>query len=104
MKPLILVLEDMHWADSASLALLHYISRAILNEKILVLVTFRREEIGRDAEGRLHPLADTLNLMGREGLFQTGFPDASVVLRTGGRDRCKGPGCRQRRFRCLTID
>jgi len=68
-KPLILVLEDIHWADSASLALLHYISRAILNEKILVLVTFRSEEIGRAAEGRLHPLAETLNLMGREGLF-----------------------------------
>ncbi len=69
-KPLILVLEDMHWADSASLALLHYISRAIINEKILVLVTFRSEEIGRDAEGRLDPLAETINLMGREGLFR----------------------------------
>lgn len=69
-KPLILVLEDMHWADSASLALLHYISRAIINEKILVLVTFRSEELGRDAAGRLHPLIETLNLMGREGLFK----------------------------------
>lgn len=69
-KPLILVLEDMHWADSASLALLHYISRAILNEKILVLVTFRSEELSRDAEGHLHPLVETINLMNREGLFR----------------------------------
>jgi tetratricopeptide (TPR) repeat protein len=69
-KPLILVLEDMHWADSASLALLHYISRTVVGEKILVLVTFRSEEIGRDAEGRLHPLAKTVNLMSREGLFR----------------------------------
>ncbi|MFC1486382.1 AAA family ATPase [Thermoproteota archaeon] len=69
-KPLILVLEDMHWADSASLALLHYISRAIINEKILVLVTFRSEELGRDAEGRLHPFVETINLMGREGLYR----------------------------------
>jgi tetratricopeptide (TPR) repeat protein len=69
-KPLILVLEDMHWADSASLSLLHYISRAIVNEKILILVTFRSEEIGREAEGRIHPLAETLNLMGREDLFK----------------------------------
>ncbi|PVX23276.1 MAG: hypothetical protein CW691_11090 [Candidatus Bathyarchaeum sp.] len=68
-KPLILVLEDMHWADSASLALLHYISRAIINEKILVLVTFRSEELGRDIEGRLHPLVETVNLLGREGLY-----------------------------------
>ncbi|MGD9130786.1 MAG: DUF2791 family P-loop domain-containing protein [Candidatus Bathyarchaeota archaeon] len=69
-KPLILVLEDMHWADSASLALLHYISRAITNEKILVLVTYRSEELGRDAEGRRHPLVETVQLMGREGLFE----------------------------------
>ena len=69
-KPLILVLEDMHWADSASLALLHYISRTVTGEKILVLVTFRSEELGRDAEGRLHPLVETVNLMCREGLFR----------------------------------
>jgi tetratricopeptide (TPR) repeat protein len=69
-NPVILVLEDIHWADSASLALLHYISRAIVNEKILILVTFRSEELGRDAERHLHPLAETLNLMGREGLFK----------------------------------
>jgi tetratricopeptide (TPR) repeat protein len=69
-KPLILVLEDMHWADSASLALLHYISRAIVNEKILVLVTFRSEELSKDTEGHPHPLVETINLMGREGLFR----------------------------------
>jgi len=70
MKPLILVLEDMHWADSASLALLHYISRAICNEKILILTTFRSKELGRDADGRPHPLLATVQLMGREGLFK----------------------------------
>jgi len=69
-KPLILVLDDMHWADSASLALLHYISRAIANEKILVLVTYRIEELGRDAGGYPHHLAETIQLMGREGLFK----------------------------------
>jgi tetratricopeptide (TPR) repeat protein len=69
-KPLILVLEDMHWADSASLALLHYISRAIVNEKILILVTFRSEELNKDAKGRLHPLVETINLMKREGLLK----------------------------------
>ena len=69
-KPLILVLEDMHWTDSASLALLHYISRAISNEKILVLATYRSEELGIDAEGRRHPLVETIQLMGREGLFK----------------------------------
>ncbi|MFX1517867.1 MAG: AAA family ATPase [Promethearchaeota archaeon] len=70
MKPLILVLEDMHWADSASLALLHYISRAIVDEKILVLVTFRSKELSNDTNGHPHPLVETIQLMGREGLFK----------------------------------
>lgn len=69
-KPLILILEDIHWADSASLALLHYISRAISNEKILVLATFRSEELGKDPDGRRYPLVETIQLMGREGLFK----------------------------------
>jgi predicted ATPase len=69
-KPLILVLEDIHWADSASLALLHYVSRAIAKEKILILATFRSEELTAGAKGYPHPLVETLRLMGREGLFR----------------------------------
>lgn len=69
-KSVILVLEDMHWADSASLALLHYISRAIVSERVLVLVTFRSEELSCDVDGNPHPLAETIHLMGREGLFR----------------------------------
>ena len=69
-KPLIIVLEDIHWADSASLALLHYISRAIATEKVLILATFRSEELDSDAKGKPHPLVETIHLMGREGLFK----------------------------------
>ena len=69
-KPLILVLEDMHWADSASLALLHYLSRGVIFERVLILVTFRTEELGSNAEGNPHPLVETIQLMGREGLFK----------------------------------
>ncbi len=67
---IILFLEDIHWADSASLALLHYIARAVNNsEKILVLATFRSEELTADAEGHPHPLTETLRMMRREDLF-----------------------------------
>ncbi len=68
--PVILLIEDIHWADSASLALLHYIARAICNcERILVLATFRSEELTADTEGHPHPLAETLRAMRREDLF-----------------------------------
>jgi tetratricopeptide (TPR) repeat protein len=69
-KPLILFIDDLHWADSASLSLLHYFSRAVVSERILILATFRSEEISSTNEGFAHPLLDTLRLMGREDLLK----------------------------------
>ena len=68
-KPLILFIDDIHWADSVSLALLHYLSRSIDSERILILATFRNEELHSVVEGQPNSLADTLRLMGREDLF-----------------------------------
>ena len=62
--------KDIQWADSASLALLHYLSRAINNtERILIIATFRSEELTVDKEGYSHPLIETLRMMKREDLF-----------------------------------
>jgi tetratricopeptide (TPR) repeat protein len=70
-QPTILFIDDLHWADSASLSLIHYIARAINSERIMVLATFRNEEIlTKMNEAQPHPLVETLRLMGREGIFQ----------------------------------
>ncbi len=69
-RPTVLFIDDVHWADSASLALLHYISRFIASRRVLVLATFRSEDLSPDAEGHPHPLVETLRLMGREDLFR----------------------------------
>jgi len=69
-QPMIMFIDDLHWADSASLALLHYVARAVKNsERILLLATFRSEELTADAEGHPHPLAETLRIMEREELY-----------------------------------
>jgi tetratricopeptide (TPR) repeat protein len=68
-KPLVLFIDDLHWADSASLSLLQYITRLIGSERILILATFRSEELSAAVEGVASPLLDTLRRMGREGLF-----------------------------------
>jgi len=66
----ILFIDDIHWADSASLALIHYLARAVNNsEKVLVLATFRTEELTSDFEGYPHQLVQTLSMMRREDLF-----------------------------------
>jgi DNA-binding CsgD family transcriptional regulator/tetratricopeptide (TPR) repeat protein len=47
----LLVLEDLHWADDASLDLLRFLGRRLTDVAALVLATHRDDELGRD-----HPL------------------------------------------------
>jgi predicted ATPase len=42
--PLLLILEDLHWADALSLELVHYFVRRIHDRSILLVGTYRTEE------------------------------------------------------------
>ena len=44
-QPLLIVVEDLHWCDDASLELLLYLARKLANSSILFLVTFRDNEV-----------------------------------------------------------
>ena len=77
-KPTVVFVEDLHWADSASLSLIHYLTRAIASARVLFLATFRSEELNADSEGHPHPLVEVLRLMGRENLYnEIKLPDLS---------------------------
>lgn len=69
MRPTLLCLEDLQWADPSSLALMHYVARNTRKHKLLILGTYRPEDI-LVKEGEYHPLVDTMQLMGREELFK----------------------------------
>ena len=43
--PTLFVLEDIHWADSTSLDLLHYIARRIETLPLVVVATYRTDEV-----------------------------------------------------------
>jgi DNA-binding CsgD family transcriptional regulator len=49
--PTVVISEDAHWADGASLELLRFLGRRIGDLPVLVVVTYRDDEIGAD-----HPL------------------------------------------------
>jgi DNA-binding CsgD family transcriptional regulator len=49
--PTVIVAEDAHWSDGASLELLRFLSRRIGGLRVLFVVTYRDDEIGAD-----HPL------------------------------------------------
>jgi DNA-binding CsgD family transcriptional regulator len=45
-KPSILVIEDLHWGDTATLDLLRFLARRIARVRALLLITYRDEELG----------------------------------------------------------
>lgn len=60
-QPLVLLLDDLHWADPASLELLRALARQLATRCILLLATYRADELTRR-----HPLAALLPLLARE--------------------------------------
>ena len=69
-QPLVLVLDDLHWADQPSLLLLQFVARELPGGRLLLVGTYRDVELSRQ-----HPLAEALGELTRERLFQR------VVLR-----------------------
>jgi hypothetical protein len=51
-QTVILFLDDIQWADSASLALVHYLARSVSLERVLLIATFRSENLTVDTEAR----------------------------------------------------
>ena len=43
--PLLLVLEDAHWADSGSLALIRHLARNMRQQQLLIVATYREVEV-----------------------------------------------------------
>lgn len=68
--PLVLVLEDLHWSDEASLALVQHLARELQRAPALVLATYRTDEMHRR-----HPLARVIAALQRERLVD------EIVLR-----------------------
>jgi DNA-binding CsgD family transcriptional regulator len=58
-RPTILLVEDLHWADEATLDLLKYLGRRVSQTSTLMLLTYRDDELGSD-----HPLRQLLGDLG----------------------------------------
>ncbi|MBS3817412.1 MAG: tetratricopeptide repeat protein [Candidatus Thermoplasmatota archaeon] len=68
-QPVLLFLDDLHWTDPTSLKLIHYLSRNTKDDKVLILGTYRPEDI-EIYDGETHQLKTTMQKMNREGLFE----------------------------------
>jgi len=64
-RGLLLIVEDLHWADASTRELLDYLTRRLRNRRMLVLATYRRDEMHRK-----HPLLPTVQGWQRSRLAQ----------------------------------
>jgi predicted ATPase len=85
-QPLALLLDDLHWADRASLDLLQHLARHTRERAILLVGTARAVEARRQ-----YPLADALSDLRRDELVQRlavrplGAEDTAELVGRGGR-------------------
>jgi len=60
-SPLVLILDDLQWADTPSLLLLQFLAREVAAMRVVVVGTYRDVELPAS-----HPLRHTLGAVGRE--------------------------------------
>jgi class 3 adenylate cyclase/tetratricopeptide (TPR) repeat protein len=63
--PMVLVLDDLHWADQGTVSLLRHVARFAPRGRLLVLGAYRDVEV----DGA-HPLADALGVLPRETTYE----------------------------------
>jgi predicted ATPase/DNA-binding CsgD family transcriptional regulator len=99
--PLLLVLEDLHWADQSTRDLVTFLSRMLHSERLAVVATYRSDDMHR--RHPLRPLvAELLRLPGVRAIELRPLPSAAMAeLLTGLSGRAGLPG---RRLDAAAID
>ena len=64
-RTLIVIVDDLQWADSGTLSLLFHLAVHLRGSPILFLGAYRPEQVGADSEGRRHPLLGIVNELQR---------------------------------------
>ena len=64
-QPLLLIFEDLHWADVPSLRLLEFVASGAAGSRILLTATFRDTELSRE-----HPLLAVVGELRRKSIVQ----------------------------------
>jgi ABC-type oligopeptide transport system substrate-binding subunit/DNA-binding SARP family transcriptional activator len=63
--PLLLLVDDAQWADNASIDLLFHLGRRLTGSRVLLVVTYRPDEVALGRGGSRHPLEPVVNELKR---------------------------------------
>ncbi len=70
MKPVVLVIDDLQWADDASLKLFHYLSRNIENHRVFQIGISRTDKYDLQQNGKPAPVVDLIARLRRENICE----------------------------------
>jgi len=63
--PLVLLMDDLQWADLGSISLLFHLGRQLASHRILIVGAYRPEEVAIGRDGERHPLEPVVNELQR---------------------------------------
>ncbi|MCZ6530285.1 MAG: protein kinase [Chloroflexi bacterium] len=76
--PLMLIIDNLHWADLSSVGLLFHLGHRIDDHRILIVGAYRPEDVAQGRDGKQHPLESVLSELKRH------FGEMWVDLDSGG--------------------
>src|SRR5918998_1205054 len=90
-RPQVVVVEDAHWVDEATLDLLVFLGRRMDRTRALLIVTYRDDELGVD-----HPLRSVIGRLPPEAVWrgEVGAPAGAGGGGVGPRGRRPAPPAR----------
>jgi tetratricopeptide (TPR) repeat protein len=65
-RPLLLVVDDMHWADPATVGLFFHLARRLVNDPVAIVGAYRPAEVLHGRDGFAHPLREVVSELRRE--------------------------------------
>ena len=77
--PMVLVVDDLQWADAGSISLLFHLGRHLAGSRILLVGAYRPEEVSLGRDGERHPLEPVVNEFQRDS--------GRVIVNLGQADR-----------------
>ena len=64
-QPLMLIIDNLHWADVSSISLFLHLSQTVDERRILIMGAYRPEDVAHGRDGKQHPLDDMLSELKR---------------------------------------
>ncbi len=59
--PIVLILDDLQWADPGSIGMLFHLGRQLTGTRILIIGSYRMEDVAAGRDGERHPLEPVVN-------------------------------------------